>query len=139
MTDDILLNPNTPLPNANDMHAEKLSYQDRVALYITERVGSMGFFGTIFLWTAFWISWNMLAPATLRFDPYPAYVLWLFISNMIQIFLMPMIMIGQNLQSRHAEARAEASYQIAVKAEGEIQKIQSQLTELTEYVKSTKD
>jgi uncharacterized membrane protein len=50
-------------------------------------------------------------------------VLWLFISNMIQIFLMPLIMVGQNLQSRHSDARAESDYEVNVKAEREIEAI----------------
>ncbi|MEY4054307.1 MAG: hypothetical protein RL034_1225, partial [Bacteroidota bacterium] len=84
---------------------------------------SMGFFMLIFIWTATWLSWNTLAPAHLRFDPFPAFVLWLFISNMIQIFLMPLIMVGQNLQSRHSEIRAEEDYLINKKAELEIETI----------------
>jgi uncharacterized membrane protein len=42
---------------------------------------------------------------------------------MIQIFLMPLIMIGQNLQSDHAEARAEADFEVNTKAEIEIETI----------------
>jgi uncharacterized membrane protein len=83
----------------------------------------MGFFLIIFGWTVLWLSWNMFAPQHVRFDPYPAFVLWLFISNMIQIFLMPLIMIGQNLQGRHAEARAEADFDVNTKAELEIETI----------------
>ena len=59
----------------------------------------------------------------MRFDPFPAFVLWLFISNMLQIFLMPLIMIGQNLQGSHAEVRAESDYEVNVKAEREIEAI----------------
>ncbi len=40
---------------------------------------------------------------------------------MIQMFLMPLIMIGQNLQGRHAEARAEADFEVNIKAEREIE------------------
>jgi uncharacterized membrane protein len=83
----------------------------------------MGFFIIIFIWTVFWLSWNGLAPKEVRFDPFPAFVLWLFISNMVQIFLMPLIMIGQNLQSQHAEFRAEADFEVNVKAEREIEAI----------------
>lgn len=36
---------------------------------------------------------------------------------------MPLIMIGQNLQSAHAEARAEADFEINTKAETEIETI----------------
>jgi uncharacterized membrane protein len=59
----------------------------------------------------------------MRFDPYPAFVLWLFISNMIQIFLMPLIMVGQNLQSDHAELRAQSDFEINKKSEIEIETI----------------
>lgn len=83
----------------------------------------MGFFFLIIGWTTIWLGWNMLMPKALQFDPYPGFVLWLFISNMIQIFLMPLILIGQNLQGKHAETRAEADFDINVKAEIEIETI----------------
>ena len=101
----------------------KSSFLDKVAVWITNHVGSMGFFMIIFIWTAIWLGWNMLAPKSIRFDPFPGFVLWLFISNMIQLFLMPLIMIGQNVQSRHADLRAEADLKINVQAELEIETI----------------
>ena len=66
----------------------------------------------------------------LRFDPYPGFVLWLFISNMIQLFLMPLIMIGQNLQGRGAEERAKNDYKVNLKAEKEIKEMKTQLAEI---------
>ena len=36
---------------------------------------------------------------------------------------MPLIMIGQNLQGRHAEKRAEADFEVNVRAEKEIEVI----------------
>jgi len=111
----------TPIRRVNIEHKESLSRLERAALSITNRVGTMGFFLVIFGWTVCWLSWNTLAPDALRFDPFPAFVLWLFMSNIIQIFLMPLIMVGQNLQSRHAEARAEADFEINTKAEREIE------------------
>jgi len=115
--------------NANIEHQQNLSKMDKLALWITEHVGSMGFFFIIFMWTVIWMGWNTLAPAATRFDPYPAFVLWLFISNVIQIFLMPLIMIGQNLQSAHAEVRAEVDFEINKKAEQEIETILLHLEE----------
>jgi uncharacterized membrane protein len=112
-----------PIRNVNVHHRERLSKMDKIALWITEHVGSMGFFIIIFLWTVVWLGWNTLAPIQLKFDPFPAFVLWLFISNMIQIFLMPLIMIGQNLQSKHSEIRAEQDFLINKKAETEIETI----------------
>ena len=65
-----------------------------------------GVFLIVLGWTAIWLSWNWLAPARLQFDPPMAFVFWLFISNVIQILLMPLIMVGQNVQGTHAELRA---------------------------------
>jgi len=112
-----------PIRNVVIEQKEKLTKLERAAVWITEKVGTMGFFIIIFVWTIVWLTWNMFAPQSLRFDPYPAFVLWLFISNMIQIFLMPLIMVGQNLQGRHSEARAEADFDVNTKAEEEIETI----------------
>jgi uncharacterized membrane protein len=54
------------------------------------------------------------------FDPFPAFVAYLLISNVIQILLMPLIMVGQNLQGRHAETRAQLDFEINQKAEKEV-------------------
>ena len=94
-----------------------------MAVWITERVGTMGFFLTIFTWTVLWLGWNILAPKNLQFDPPMGFVLWLFISNLIQIMLMPLIMLGQNIQGQQAEARAEYDLNVNVKAEQEIETI----------------
>ena len=66
---------------------------------------------------------DLLAPINLRFDPPMGFVLWLFISNLIQILLMPLIMLGQNIQGQHAERRAEYDLEVNVKAEHEIETI----------------
>lgn len=113
----------TPIRNVNTQHKSSLSALDKLALWITDHVGSMNFFFLIFIWTITWLGWNTLAPTSLRFDPFPAFVLWLFISNMIQIFLMPLIMIGQNLQSKHSEMRAEEDFIVNKKAEYEVETI----------------
>ncbi len=112
-----------PIRNINIEHREHLTSLERFAVWITGRVGTMGFFFIIFIWTLVWLGWNTLGPSNHRFDPYPAFVLWLFISNVIQIFLMPLLLIGQNLQGKHAEARAEADFEVNMKAEKEIENI----------------
>ena len=112
-----------PIRNINIEHNQNLSRLDKIAMWITDHVGTMGFFLLIFIWTITWLGWNMFAPTAMRFDPYPAFVLWLFLSNMIQIFLMPLIMIGQNLQANHSEARAEADFEVNTRAELEIETI----------------
>ncbi len=120
----------------NTVPATKLN---RVALWITLRVGSMGFFVVIFLWTVIWLSWNILTPKAIRFDPFPGFVLWLFISNMIQLFLMPLILIGQNLQAKESDQRAKNDYRINRKAEEEIQEIKAALKSILKRLDERKD
>lgn len=116
-----------PIKNVNTIHKAKLSNLDKLAIFVTERIGTMGFFFIIFGWTVIWLGFNILAPKSLRFDPYPAFVLWLFISNLIQIHLMPLIMIGQNIQGKHAELRSEHDFETDKKAEKEIEAILNHL------------
>ena len=122
--------------DTNTVPATKLN---RLALWITLRVGSMGFFVVIFLWTVIWLSWNILAPKAIRFDPFPGFVLWLFISNMIQLFLMPLILIGQNLQAKESDQRAKNDYRINRKAEEEIQEIKAALKGILKHLDESKD
>jgi uncharacterized membrane protein len=123
-----------PIRNVNTGHKESLSALEKIAVKVTDHVGSMGFFLIIFFWTLLWLGWNTLAPTESAFDPFPAFVLWLFISNMIQIFLMPLIMIGQNLQGRHAEKRAESDFEVNVRAEKEIEVILLHLAQQNELI-----
>ncbi len=116
--------------DVNREHAEHLSALERLACWVTGRVGTFGFFLIIATWTAIWLGWNTIAPKHWRFGPEPAFVLWLFISNMIQIMLMPLIMVGQNLQGRHSELRAEAEYQTTLQMEREIEDMQGHLHSL---------
>jgi uncharacterized membrane protein len=110
-----------PLRNINTEMSERLSSLDRLAVWITNHVGTMGFFLLVFFWTVAWLGWNFLAPPNLQFDAPTGFVFWLFLSNLIQILLMPLIMVGQNVIGRHAEARAEHDLQINIKNEQEIE------------------
>jgi uncharacterized membrane protein len=104
-------------------HSQGLNASEKLALIITQRVGTIGFFFIILTWTVLWIGWNTIAPVSLRFDPFPAFVLWLFLSNLIQIMLMPLIMVGQNVQSKFDGIKSQADYEVNLKAEQEIETI----------------
>ena len=115
-----------PLRNINDEHEANIKGLERVAVFVTDKVGTMGFFLMILVWTMLWCGYNILASTVhglhwKAFDPFPAFVAYLLISNVIQILLMPLIMIGQNLQGRHSERRAEHDLEINIKAEKEIE------------------
>jgi uncharacterized membrane protein len=78
-----------PLKNARLEHKRSLSSSERFALFIHRRVGSLGFFFLLMVWTIIWLSWNIWAPVGYRFDPAPAFVIWLFTSNILQLILLP--------------------------------------------------
>lgn len=86
-----------------------------------------------------WTGYNILAseaPALhwRAFDPFPAFVAYLLISNVIQILLMPLIMVGQNLQGRHSETRAELDFEVNQKAEKEVMATLLQLQRNTDLL-----
>src|SRR3954469_943913 len=83
-----------PVRNANKEHKASLTASERFAVYMHRHVGSLGFFFFLLLWTVVWLGWNIYAPAPYRFDPAPAFVIWLFASNILQLILLPVIMVG---------------------------------------------
>lgn len=128
-----------PVKNANDIQRSQLSKLDQFAVKITDKVGSMGFFLLISAWTVVWCGYNILASMVpglhwKAFDPFPAFVAYLLISNVIQILLMPLIMVGQNLQGRHSEIRAQLDFEVNTKAEKEVLSILHSLEHNTDLL-----
>lgn len=123
-----------PIRNDRVEHLLSLSAAEKFAVYIHSHVGSLGFFFLILIWTAGWLLWNMFAPVHLRFDPAPAFVIWLFTSNILQLILLPVIMVGQNIEGRAAEWRAQTDFEINKKAEHEVEIIIAHLENQNELL-----
>ena len=123
-----------PIHNDRIRHLQTLSWSERFAVFIHRLVGSLRFFFLIFVWTIIWLGWNMLAPLEFRFDPAPAFVIWLFASNIFQLILLPVIMVGQNIEGRAAEWRAQMDFDINKKAEREIEVIIAHLENQSEML-----
>ena len=101
--------------NANIKHKENLKLLDKVAVFITSLVGTM--------WCA--IAFTLLAlvslPDAIRGGK-ATIISWV-AQTFLQLVLLSVIMVGQNLQNKHSEARAEADFDVNVKAELEIETI----------------
>ncbi len=123
-----------PIRNDRIEHLQTLSFSERFAVFIHKQVGSLGFFLLLIFWTTGWLSWNIWVPAEWRFDPGPAFVIWLFISNILQLILLPVIMVGQNIEGRAAEWRAQMDFEINKKAEHEIEVIIAHLENQNELL-----
>lgn len=93
----------------------------RIAGRVTAAVGTMYAFYLFAVVMGGWILWQG-ALSTRPFDPFP-FAFLLFLGNIVQLLLMPLIMVGQNVQAAHADARSEADYEVNVRAEAEIERI----------------
>ncbi len=123
-----------PIHNDRIRHLQTLSASEKFAVFIHKQVGSIGFFFLILLWTIAWLGWNMFAPSETRFDPGPAFVIWLFVSNILQLILLPVIMVGQNIEGRAAEWRAQMDFEVNKKAEQEIEVVIAHLENQNELL-----
>lgn len=101
-----------PIKNPNVVHRSHLSKLDTAALFVTNKIGSMGFF----------FACVILVTVPLIFTQAISIVQYIS-SGILQLILLPLIMIGQNLQGRHAEIRAQHDFDTNVKAEKEIETI----------------
>lgn len=106
--------------NVNLKHKQGLSFQDKVALVITKAVGSMYAVYVFILFIFGWIIYELNDPKPL--DPFP-FIFLLFMGNVVQLLLMPLIMVGQNLQGKHAETRAEEEFKTTETIYKDIEKI----------------
>ncbi|MFA6999781.1 MAG: DUF1003 domain-containing protein [Candidatus Paceibacterota bacterium] len=101
--------------NANLKHKESLTGLDKVAVYITSLVGTM--------WCA--IAFTLLAlvslPDAIR-GGRATMIAWI-AQTFLQLVLLSVIMVGQNLQNKHSKARADANFDVNVKAELEVETI----------------
>ena len=89
--------------NVNKQHAQSLKVLDKTALLITTGVGTM-YCAILFAAIAF-IGFPFKGGSPLQ------YVLWTS-SEFLQLVLLPIIIVGQNLQNRHSSLLAEQMYRI---------------------------
>jgi len=101
--------------NANVKHRESLTLLDKIAVFITSLVGTM--------WCA--IAFTLLALISLpdAIAGGKATIISWIAQTFLQLVLLSVIMVGQNLQNKHSEARADANFDVSVKAEIEIETI----------------
>lgn len=119
--------------NVNTKHKQSLGLQDRIALLITAGVGTMYAVYFFALFMAGWMLWQSYLNQK-PFDPYP-FAFLLFMGNIVQLLLMPLIMVGQNLQGRHAGIRAEEEYKTTNSSYKDIERILMHLDEQDKQMK----
>jgi len=117
--------------NINVEEEERMTLGQRVA----DRVASFGGSWTfIVIFGAFMLTWVFLNTAALfahHFDPYPFILLNLFLS-MIAAIQAPVIMMSQNRQAAKDRLKADADYEVNLKAEVEVAQLHRKLDNIFE-------
>lgn len=109
-----------------------LSLQERMARWITEFSGSMGFVYIHTGWFGLWILLNsglVRIPHLSQFDPYPFGLLTLVVS-LEAIFLSTFVLIAQNRLAKQSERRAELDLHINLLSEQKAAKVLEMLDQI---------
>jgi uncharacterized membrane protein len=105
--------------NVNKEHRESLGTLDKIAIFITKIVGTM--------WCA--IAFTILALISLpsAINGGTATTISWIAQTFLQLVLLSIIMVGQNLQSKHSELRADADYETNLEAKKDIEMLMKRL------------
>lgn len=88
------------------------SFNDRLAVVITHRFGTMGMFYALVAWMLVWMGLATAGVWYFRLDPYP-FPFLLFLSNLIQLWALPILAVGQQVLSRSADRQASQTFRDA--------------------------
>jgi CRP/FNR family cyclic AMP-dependent transcriptional regulator len=116
--------------NINEEMEIRSTTVERIADVIAEFSGSISFLFLNAAWFAIWIGWNV-APFLPHFDPYPFGFLTMVVS-LEAIFLSIFVLVSQNRQAAKDRLRADAEYEVNLKAELEITHLHEKVDFLTE-------
>lgn len=96
--------------NANEIHnSERQGINDKLAVLITKGFGSMPALYILILWMFGWMALATLGVGWFANDKWP-YPFLLFCSNLVQLWALPAIMVGQQVLSRKAEIQADQQF-----------------------------
>jgi uncharacterized membrane protein len=96
------------------------SMSARMADWLTDSFGTLGFFLLNAMLFLVWILWNIgIIPELVVFDPYPFGMLTMVVS-LEAIFLSIIVLISQNRAAKIADLREEVDLQVNLAAEEEI-------------------
>jgi uncharacterized membrane protein len=116
--------------NINEEMEIRSTTVEKIADVIAEFSGSIQFLVLNALWFTIWIVWNV-TPRVPHFDPYPFGFLTMVVS-LEAIFLSIFVLVSQNRQAAKDRLRADAEYEVNLKAELEITHLLEKVDFLTE-------
>jgi CRP/FNR family cyclic AMP-dependent transcriptional regulator len=116
--------------NINEEMAIRSTTIEKMADVIAAFSGSITFLMLNAAWFFSWITWNVF-PGIPHFDPYPFSFLTMVVS-LEAIFLSIFVLVSQNRQGAKDRLRADAEYEVNLKAELEVTHLHEKVDFLTE-------
>lgn len=114
------------ITNVNNKHSEDLNLQERIATKITDIVGSM--------WCAYVFAGIALISLPQALAGGTATIISWIAQTFLQLVLLSIIMVGQKVESKHSEKRADSHYDVSIKTEEEIDVIIKHLENQNELI-----
>ncbi len=115
----------------------ELTFNGKLAVFITNKFGSMGAFYLLVIWMFGWMILATIGFGYFKNDPYP-FTFLLFLSNLVQLFALPILAVGQQVLSRASDKQAEQTYKDAeaiLKLQDEVHRLVKINNEMTEQVR----
>jgi uncharacterized membrane protein len=91
---------------------EHVGFNGWLAAGITHGFGSMWAFYALVIWMIGWMVLASLGVSIFKFDRYP-FTFLLFLSNLVQLWALPVLAVGQQVLSRASDKQALQTYQDA--------------------------
>lgn len=89
-----------------------IGFNGRVAVHITHYFGTMGAFYFLVVWMLVWMALATVGFWLFKLDPYP-FAFLLFLSNLIQLWALPILAVGQQVLSKASDKQALQTFRDA--------------------------
>lgn len=113
-----------------------MGFNSRLAVLITRKFGTMVTFYILIVWMFGWMILAALGFGLFQKDPYP-FTFLLFLSNLVQLFALPVLAVGQQILSKASDKQAEQTYKDAeaiLKLQDEVHRLVKINNKLTEEI-----
>lgn len=117
----------------------RAKFNNRMAVFVTRKFGTMGTFYILTLWMFGWMLLATLGFGAFRNDQYP-FTFLLFLSNLVQLLALPILAVGQQILNQSSERQAEQTYKDAeaiLKLQDEVHRLVKINNKLTEEIHFT--
>lgn len=125
--------PEQEIQNINIQIENEISIHNKIANWISKKVGTMAFIYILLSIAILWIFINiyMVAIGIQPFDKPFEFQIFLSVSSLIQLFIPMFILISQNIQEKRSRALADQQYKMAKKTKEETKEMFKRLRNLS--------